>query len=858
VGLNEPATFALSSEDFRLLFESAPNPYLIIRPNTPVFTIVAVSDSYLKATSTLRADIIGRGLFEVFPANPDDPATTSLNDLRISLERVIQECIPDMMGIQKYDIPQQGEEGDGFKVKYWSPANIPVFSTEGDIAFILHRVEDVTDFVLLRQSLPQVQERTGQIEAEILRNAQEVKEANRQLKTAKEELEYRENELKRLNERLKELDNSKTIFFSNVSHEFRTPLTLILGPIQDILSTGDALSDTHRYHLETAYHNALRLQKLVNTLLDFSRIEAGRVQASYQPTDLVNFTRELVSMFDSAVEHAGLKLVIECSPFPEMVYVDHDMWEKIVLNLLSNAFKHTFEGEITVQLKHLKDHIEFVVRDTGVGIPSDQLPHLFERFYRVANTCSRTHEGSGIGLALVQELVKLHGGSIKVDSVIDQGTIFTVTIPTGKAHLDASQIVAPSDLPSTAQPFVEEALRWLPGEEHIPISPNNHTAWPGVVSAGKARILLADDNRDMRNYVQRLLEPYCTVEAVSDGLAALEAARRVLPDLVLSDVMMPKMNGFELIDALRSDPSLQKIPVIILSARAGEEAKVEGLKAGADDYLVKPFNARELLARVKTNLDLHRTRHQETIKELEKMVAERTAELQAVNQELEAFSYSVSHDLRAPLRAIDGFSLAVIEDYGNLLDEQGKNYLQRIRQGSQQMAQLIEDMLNLSKLTREELNLIQSVNLSSLAQDIAAEFKRQEPERRVEFNIQENLIAKGDKYLLQVVLQNLLGNAWKFTSKHPQACIKFGTLNQDGKPVYYVKDDGVGFDSAYANKLFNVFQRLHTLKEFPGTGVGLVSTQRIIHRHGGKIWAEGEVEKGATFYFTLGSSELLE
>jgi light-regulated signal transduction histidine kinase (bacteriophytochrome) len=358
---------------------------------------------------------------------------------------------------------------------------------------------------------------------------------------------------------------------------------------------------------------------------------------------------------------------------------------------------------------------------------------------------------------------------------------------------------------------------------------------------------------DMRDYVQHLLEPYCDVKAVSDGLAALEAARHFPSDLILSDVMMPKMNGFELLKALRSDSSLQKIPVILLSARAGEEAKVEGLQAGADDYLIKPFSARELLARVKTNLDLHRVRHQETIKELERMVIERTAQLQAVNKELEAFSYSISHDLRAPLRAIDGFSQAIIDEYVDKLDEQGKSYLQRIHHGSQQMAQLIDDMLNLSKLTRGKLNIQEHINLSLIVQDIAAELERQSPERQVEFHIQDNVIVRGDQSLLQSVLQNLLENAWKFTSKHSKSCIEFGTLKQNGRLVCYVRDDGAGFESIYAGKLFGAFQRLHSANEFPGTGIGLASIQRIINRHGGEVWAEAEVEKGATFFFTLGS-----
>ena len=227
------------------------------------------------------------------------------------------------------------------------------------------------------------------------------------------------------------------------------------------------------------------------------------------------------------------------------------------------------------------------------------------------------------------------------------------------------------------------------------------------------------------------------------------------------------------------------------------------------------------------------------------------AQLEAANKELEAFSYSVSHDLRAPLRAIDGFGQALLEDYANKLDDEGKDYLQRVRMGSQQMGQLIDDLLNLSRVSRKELSLA-TVDLGSLAQAIAAELKRSEPERQVEFVVAEGLFAKGDERLLRVALENLLGNAWKFTGKGSKARIEFGMTPTDGRQVFYVRDNGAGFDMAYADKLFGAFQRLHKSSEFAGSGIGLATVQRIIHRHGGRVWAEGAAGKGATFHFTLG------
>ncbi len=412
-------------------------------------------------------------------------------------------------------------------------------------------------------------------------------------------------EERRRAEMLAEIDRAKTVFFSNVSHEFRTPLTLMLNPLEDVLSSGN-LPTAEREQITVAHRNSLRLLKLVNTLLDFSRIEADRIQAVYEPIDLATLTADLASVFRSAIEKAGLQLVVDCPPLIEPVYVDRDMWEKIVLNLLSNAFKFTFEGEISVSLHPVADAVELVVQDTGTGIPTRELPHLFERFHRVAGAQGRSYEGSGIGLSLVQELVNLHGGTVAVSSVLDEGSTFVVRLPMGFTHLPPECIQAPRTQTSTASgaiSYIEEALGWVAQTRE-----DSSSSGEALPHRSSARILLADDNADMRHYLQRLLSQHYDVEAVADGQAALEAIRTQVPDLVLTDVMMPRLDGFGLLRELRADPQTRGIPILLLSARAGEEAAVEGLAAGADDYLVKPFSARELLARVATNLELGRSR----------------------------------------------------------------------------------------------------------------------------------------------------------------------------------------------------------------------------------------------------------
>jgi len=431
-------------------------------------------------------------------------------------------------------------------------------------------------------------------------------------------------------EALAELDRAKTIFFSNVSHEFRTPLTLMLGPLEDLLASPEMKCRPDDVkQIETVHRNGLRLLRLVNTLLDFSRIESRRIQAIYRPVDLAAHTADLASVFRSAMERAGLKFSIECEALPEPAYVDLEMWEKIVLNLLSNAFKFTMRGKVDLSLRSVDGHALLCVRDTGAGIPESELAHVFERFHRIDGAPGRTHEGTGIGLALVEELVRLHGGTVQVESKLGEGTVFTVKIPLGTEHLPTDRISIEGHVPPNtigAAPFVQEAMRWLPDEVGVEAAELEAPELQDLISIQEGRrngvierprVLLADDNRDMREYVQRLLERRYEVTAVSDGQQALAEVLKNPPDLVLTDVMMPGMDGFQLLHELRQRPASAALPVIMLSARAGEEAQAEGMEAGADDYLVKPFTARELLARVGAHISMFRLRCELTEKERE-------------------------------------------------------------------------------------------------------------------------------------------------------------------------------------------------------------------------------------------------
>jgi signal transduction histidine kinase len=649
-------------------------------------------------------------------------------------------------------------------------------------------------------------------------------------------------EQKKRAEALAELDRAKTAFFSNVSHEFRTPLTLLLGPVEDLLAMG-SLPDAAREALELIHRNGLRLFKLVNTLLDFSRLEAGRVQASYQPTDLAVLTAGLASAFTSAMEKAGLRLVVECESLPEPIWVDREMWEKVVLNLVSNAFKFTFEGEIAVRLRWRGDHVELSVRDTGTGIAPEEQPRIFERFHQVRGARGRSHEGSGIGLSLVQELVKQHGGTVRVDSVPGQGSTFTVCIPTGFAHLPRERLEAPRTQASTglgAAPFIDEASSWLAFSSPVPARPTAAPeAPPARALAPGGHILLVDDNRDMRDYVRRLLETRFAVDAVEDGLAALAAVESRVPDLILSDVMMPGLDGLGLLRELRANPRTAAIPIILLSARAGEEATVEGLQSGADDYLVKPFSARELLARVEGALRLARERA-----ERERLAVERAQ----FEQHLIGI---VSHDLRNPLAAISLSAATLLR--GTELEERQRKSLGRIVTSAERAQRMIRELLDFTKARLGGGLPIQRVPLDfhALSRQVVDEFQVSHPERVIQLEQRGDGRAVWDGDRMAQVLTNLIGNALHYSP--PGTPVQVRAHGEAEEGVLEVHNEGAPISEELLPRLFQPMQRGEATedKASRNVGLGLYIVDHIVRAHGGSVEVHSREGEGTTFRVRL-------
>nr|WP_245602804.1 ATP-binding protein [Gloeothece verrucosa] len=682
-----------------------------------------------------------------------------------------------------------------------------------------------------------------------------------------------EDERKRA-EALVELDRAKTAFFSNVSHEFRTPLTLMLGPAEDALSdASNPLAPLQYERIKIIHRNGLRLLKLVNTLLDFSRIESERVQAVYEPTDLATFTAELASVFRSCIEKAALRLVVDCPLLAEPVYVDREMWEKIVLNLLSNAFKFTFSGEIKVSLRlvaseqeKLKDkrenfvftpsslpifpYIELSVQDTGIGIPRAEIPHLFERFHRVKGAKGRTYEGSGIGLSLVLQLIKLHSGIVGVSSTLGEGSCFKVFIPSGSAHLPPERIGATPIRTSTAMsvsPYVEEALQWLTQEtEFIESSKNQQDkkiilapSYSHIPSPSKSRILLVDDNADMRHYVSRLLSERWQVETAANGAIALEMIAQQLPDLVLTDVMMPELDGFGLLNTLRADPITKSIPIILLSARAGKEATIEGLEAGADDYLIKPFSTYELIARVQTQLQMSRLRQE-----------------QSANRFKNEFLQTVTHELQAPLAAI--LSWARLLQSQSFDGKKTAQALASIERNATIEAKLVKDLLDVSSILSGKLRLqLQPVDLVPLTQDVITTLRQTAQAKQILLierlpDPGKQVILTGDPERLKQIMSHLLSNAIKFTPNKGKVYIELDDLAFEAR--LRVTDTGIGISS---NFLVHVFERF-SQAEVPsrhspgGVGIGLAIARYLVELHQGTIEvASGGEGRGATFTVRL-------
>ncbi|MFN8300416.1 MAG: ATP-binding protein [Chitinophagales bacterium] len=799
----------MKAVDFRKLFEAAPSLFMVLDAN---LNLVAFSDAYTQATKIVRENVLGKHLFEVFPDNPNDSGATGVGNLRSSCLRVLTQKEPDAMAVQKYDIQKPESEGGGWEVRYWSVVNVPVLNAAGEVEYILHKAEDVTEFMRLKGKEAEAEElqgRAAQMELEVYNRAQQLQQANQQLREA---------------------EKGKTELFANVSHELRTPLSLILAPLETLLSgTKGALNNEQTELLHTMHNNGVRLLQMVTGLLDFTKTEAGKMQVHREVANAAEQVATLLKDFDPQLKSRQLTITTDLTSASKPVFLDRYLLERILFNLLSNAIKFTpAGGSISVKAMVQAGRLRLEVSDTGIGISEKELPLLFQKFKQVEGSSVRRFEGTGLGLAMVKEFAELQQGFVEVHSVQGKGSTFIVDIAAPEA---GEAVVTESAVPRN------HLSAQFKGIEQAEAQPED---------TKQSRILVCEDNEELSAYITSVLKDFCQVKTAANGKLGLELVRTWKPDLVLSDVMMPEMDGVELCRAIKASEEFSGITIVLLTALSYREAMLRGWEAGADEYLFKPFHPQELTIRIRSLLALQAER-----KRLAAAMEQKNRELELVNTELEAFSYSIAHDLRAPLRAINGCSKIVSDLLRDKIDRETEHLLDAIAHNSSSMGVLIDDLLTFSRMGKQEMKKRQ-IDLNELVKEVLANVLRDKTVKPVVYPLPS---IKGDASMMRQVYINLIGNAVKYSSKKDNPIIEIGVEEKEGKPVFYVRDNGAGFDMRYYNKLFGVFQRLHGAGDFEGTGVGLALVKRIVTRHGGDVWAEGKVNEGATFYFTLSNCD---
>lgn len=798
--------------DYQLLFESAPELYLVLAPD---LTIVAVSDAYLRATMTRRDQILGRGLFEIFPDNPDDPAASGTRNLRASLEQVLASHVPDTMAVQKYDIRRPESEGGGFEERFWSPINTPVMNSSGELAYIIHRVEDVTDFIRLK-------ERGSSMEAEIYLRAQEVAEANRQLSAANRTLGT-------LYDKTRELDRLKTEFFANVSHELRTPLALILGPAE-ALAASPGVADDARRHLDVIVRNALLLLKHVNDLLDVSKLEAGTLPLCYAEVDLAALVTLTAGSFGSLAGERHLDFVVEVDG-PMAAQVDPDKFQRIVMNLLSNAFKFTpAHGRVRCSLQCVDSDVLLEVADSGPGIPAEHRGHVFERFRQLEGGSSRKHGGTGLGLAIVHEFVALHRGTVAVGVAPEGGALMTVRLP--RLAPDEAAVEAPG--PET--PLVDGRFATA---EFGTAGITAPVAADAPQNTGRPLVLVVEDNPELNHFIRHSLAPDYRTAAAFDGKEGLRRAQELMPALIISDVMMPEMSGDELVQALRATPGFEHVPILLLSAKADDEFRLRLLGSGANDYVLKPFSMDELRARARNLIDI---------------TAARTAAERATKAKTDFLS-RMSHDLRTPLNAIMGFAQVLALD---ALAPEQHDSLRHILRGGRHLLDLINEVLDIARIEGGQLSLSpEPVAVGEIVQHAVDLIRPLATSRGLTIDVDTppDLHVRADRQRLNQVLFNLLSNAVKYN--RDGGVVRVAAHPADAAQVaIVVADTGTGILAEKLSLLFTPFERLGAEQSgVEGTGLGLALVKGLVEAMQGSVAADSVVDRGTTLTLLLPRSD---
>ncbi|WP_457652411.1 ATP-binding protein [Rhodocaloribacter sp.] len=716
-------------------------------------------------------------------------------------------------------------------------------------------------FTGYRLRIDRLKAREQELERVVAERTRDLQLEKEKTETALRETERARAVIEEQAERLRAMDRIKTRFFSNISHEFRTPLTLNIGPLENAL-TGryGSLSETLRRQMEIMLRNSRRLLRLINQLLDLSKLESGRMELKVQPANVVDFIEGIMRSFTAFTEKRGIDLQFETEKEETTLYFDHQNLEKVFFNLLSNAVKFTPDGgriEVGIEEgpaeigENVCEAVRITVRDSGPGIPQGERPYIFDRFHQVDGAVHRIQEGTGIGLSLVKELVELHGGVIEVESEPGAGAVFTVTLPKGTAHFKNARVfgeAVPGDGHPARGPMVEVAVldedEALHADVSADVTPDEGDDRP--------TLLIIDDNPDIRAYVAGCLREHYALYMGRDGRDGLEKARRHRPSLIISDVMMPVMNGYELCRAVKSDEAINHIPVILLTSKASVEDKIIGLEAGADDYIAKPFSARELLARVHNLLRLRE--QQSALKKLNKELVRINGVLREASEMKSQLLSIASHDMKNPLTAIREFANVIKEE----LDPESHliELLDLVYDSTDQMLRLITQLLDSAALESGKLELVQEpVSLAELARTVVRRNERQaeKKDQRIVCTpaSEHGLLVKADAERILETMDNLISNAIKYSPHGKNIYVTVSRV--DGEVRFAVRDEGPGLTGEDKRKLFGKFQKLSAQPTGgeSSSGLGLSIVKQVVEMHGGRVWAESEPGRGSTFTLAL-------
>ncbi|GKS57661.1 histidine kinase [Nitrospira sp.] len=655
-------------------------------------------------------------------------------------------------------------------------------------------------------------------------------------------------ELEVSNEKLRDLDRLKSEFFANISHELRTPLTISLGAFRTL--SRSELTKQSQQVVQSGLRNTSRLLFLINELLELTKFEGAQPTLKKACIDLRSLVTTVAANFELSERQ---RVFIENHSDPLPVLVDVKRMTKVVYNLCANAFKFSdpVSGNVWIRFRPQAEHVSFEIQDNGIGIPEDQLARIFDRFYQVEGDTARRYEGSGIGLALAKEIVTLHGGAITVRSTVGEGSTFIVTLPSG----DASSV----DLTEADGLDVED----LPVPTHADIE-ELQSDRPAVSDTNRPLILVADDSADMRAYLTRLLSDKYRVAAACNGSEALRKVRALKPALVVADMMMPLMSGDDLLKAVRADADVSTIPFIMLTARAGTEARSESFEAGADDYISKPFYEEELLSRVGNQLRIRQQAQelQSRAAELQQLYTQlesANVELQALSSRKSEFVSIVSHDLRTPLTAVTGFVDNLLDGIGGPLTDKQVSYLHRIKGNIWRLIRMVADLLDLAAIESGNVHFKPEVlaigpfidNLVGSLQPVA----KGKGLRLDATGTDLEVLVTADPDKLTQVFTNLVHNACKFTPADGGVHVEIQKVH-DGFVQVCVSDTGRGIS---LEELPNIFQKFYSGKTSShherGTGLGLAIAKHFVELHAGRIWVDSTLGMGSQFCFTIPTSE---